>query len=160
MNKDDHNYESTSCNNTSYIFVFQAAFLLPIITGMVRDGCSASQFDTISGTKTQTPECVVIAPTRELVVQIYKEARKFAYNSVIRPVVVYGGTSVGHQIRQVEAGTNIIVATPGRLQDFVTRSVVRISIYHAFQFLKCTSWLKNLLHAQRVNSGELSGTSW
>ena len=41
-----------------------------------------------------------------------------------RPVVVYGGTSVGHQLRQLEAGCNILVGTPGRLLDFLRRKKV------------------------------------
>ena len=47
------------------------------------------------------------------------------YGSVYRPVVVYGGTSVGHQLAQVERGCNIVVGTPGRLLDFLRRGKVR-----------------------------------
>lgn len=66
----------------------------------------------------------MISPTRELTSQIYNEARKFTNGSVYRPVVCYGGTSVGHQLRQVEGGCNILVCTPGRLMDFLGRKKV------------------------------------
>ena len=46
------------------------------------------------------------------------------HGSVFRPVVVYGGTSVGHQLAQVERGANIVVGTPGRLIDFLRRGKV------------------------------------
>ena len=79
-----------------------------------------------SWNETQSPEVLIISPTRELTLQIYNEARKFVHGSVYRPVVVYGGTSVGHQLAQVEKGSNIVVGTPGRLMDFLRRGKVRV----------------------------------
>ena len=49
---------------------------------------------------------LIISPMRELTLLIYNEARKFTYNSIYRPVVIYEGTSVGHQLRQLEGGCN------------------------------------------------------
>ena len=99
----------------------QAAFLLPTITRLIKEDVpGASQNDT------QSPEVLIISPTRELTLQIYNEARKFVHGSVYRPVVVYGGTSVGHQLAQVERGSNIVVGTPGRLMDFLRRGKVRV----------------------------------
>lgn len=48
------------------------------------------------------PTSLILAPTRELVSQIYDEARKFAYRSWVRPCVVYGGADIGGQLRQLE----------------------------------------------------------
>lgn len=56
-----------------YLF-FQAAFLLPILAHMMNDGIAASHFK-----EQQEPECIIVAPTRELINQIFLEARKFAY---------------------------------------------------------------------------------
>ena len=81
-------------------------------------------FPGASEQETQYPQVLIISPTRELTMQIYSEARKFTHESIYRPVVVYGGTSVGHQLRQVEKGVNILVATPGRLIDFLNRKKV------------------------------------
>lgn len=73
----------------------------------------------------QAPIALVIAPTRELATQIFNEARKFSHGTSIRPVVVYGGVSVAHQLRQVEAGCHLLIGTPGRLKDFMGRRKVR-----------------------------------
>ena len=101
----------------------QAAFLLPVITRMLRDNVPGA-----SSSETQSPEVLIISPTRELTLQIYNEARKFVHETIYRPVVVYGGTSVGHQLRMVERGANIVVGTPGRLLDFLQRKKVREGI--------------------------------
>ncbi|KAF7730420.1 DEAD-box ATP-dependent RNA helicase [Apophysomyces ossiformis] len=72
------------------------------------------------------PSVLILAPTRELVSQIYDEAKKFAYRSWVRPAVVYGGADIGSQIRQIERGCDLLVATPGRLVDLIERA--RISL--------------------------------
>jgi len=97
----------------------QAAFLLPVLTGMMTAGLTGSQFSEI-----QEPQALVIAPTRELAVQIYMDARKFSHGTMLRPVVLYGGTSVGYQLRQVEQGAHIVVGTPGRLIDIIQKGKV------------------------------------
>jgi len=97
----------------------QAAFLLPVLTKMIQEGLHGSSFSEI-----QEPQAIVIGPTRELVVQIYNEARKFSFNTMLRPVVVYGGTSVGHQLQQISKGAHMVVGTPGRLKDFIERGKV------------------------------------
>jgi len=96
-----------------------AAFLLPIINKLIE-----SSPDTGSGDSSQAPQCVVVTPTRELAIQIHNEARKFAQGSIIKSVVCYGGTSVGYQASQLQKGCNILVATPGRLLDFVEKGRV------------------------------------
>lgn len=89
--------------------------------------------------ESQYPQVLIVSPTRELTMQIYMEARKFTHESVYRPVVVYGGTSVGHQLRQVEKGVNILVATPGRLIDFLNRKKVCVcGGVHACVRILCT----------------------
>merc|ERR1719228_336593 len=96
-----------------------AAFLLPIIHKLME-----SDADSCAGASTQCPQCVVITPTRELAIQIHNEARKFAQGSMVKSVVAYGGTSVFYQAGQLQRGCNILVATPGRLLDFVERGRV------------------------------------
>ena len=75
----------------------------------------------------QKPEVVIVAPTRELAIQIHREACKFAYNSVLKSVIIYGGTVTSHQRSNVQAGCNILVATAGRLKDFLERGVFDFS---------------------------------
>ncbi|NXM52783.1 DDX4 helicase, partial [Illadopsis cleaveri] len=96
-----------------------AAFLVPIVAQMMRDGVTASSFK-----EQQEPECIITAPTRELVNQIFLEARKFVYGTCIRPVVAYGGTQIDYSIRQVKQGCNILCATPGRLLDIIGRGKI------------------------------------
>ncbi|NXU20371.1 DDX4 helicase, partial [Pardalotus punctatus] len=96
-----------------------AAFLVPVVAQMMRDGVTASGFK-----QQQEPECIIIASSRELVYQIFLEARKFVYGTSIRPVVIYGGTQTDHSIRQVKQGCNILCATPGRLLDIIGRGVI------------------------------------
>lgn len=67
------------------------------------------------------PLVLVIAPTRELAVQIFNEARKFCYRTMLRPCVVYGGLPVREQIGLLNRGCDILVGTPGRLVDFISR---------------------------------------
>ncbi|XP_035391670.1 probable ATP-dependent RNA helicase DDX4 [Electrophorus electricus] len=99
-----------------------AAFLLPILQQLMTDGVPASKFSEM-----QEPEAIIVAPTRELINQIYLEARKFAYGTCVRPVVVYGGTSTGYTIREVLKGCNVLCGTPGRLLDIIRRGKVGLS---------------------------------
>ncbi|XP_055278011.1 probable ATP-dependent RNA helicase DDX4 [Moschus berezovskii] len=96
-----------------------AAFLLPILAHMMRDGITASRFKEL-----QEPECIIVAPTRELINQIYLEARKFSFGTCVRAVVTYGGTQLGHSIRQIVQGCNILCATPGRLMDIIGKEKI------------------------------------
>ena len=73
------------------------------------------------------PLALVLSPTRELASQIYDEARKFAYRSHVRPCVVYGGADVGAQMRDLDKGCHILVATPGRLVDFIERGKIGLN---------------------------------
>uniref|UniRef100_A0A667G8Y6 RNA helicase n=1 Tax=Lynx canadensis TaxID=61383 RepID=A0A667G8Y6_LYNCA len=96
-----------------------AAFLLPILAHMMCDGITASRFKDL-----QEPECIIVAPTRELINQIYLEARKFSFGTCVRAVVIYGGTQLGHSIRQIVQGCNILCATPGRLMDIIGKEKI------------------------------------
>lgn len=73
------------------------------------------------------PTALVMAPTRELVSQIFEEAKKFSYRSWVRPCVVYGGADIGGQIRSFERGCDLLVATPGRLKDLLERGRVSLA---------------------------------
>lgn len=92
-----------------------AAFILPILQRILDD----NEGDTI-----RKPQAVVMAPTRELAIQIFEEARKFANRSWIKIAIAYGGTASRHQSDNIEKGCHILIATPGRLMDFVGKGVV------------------------------------
>ena len=67
------------------------------------------------------PLIVVVAPTRELCCQIFDEARRLCYRSMLRPCVAYGGGPLREQRDELRKGCDILVATPGRLLDFMSR---------------------------------------
>ncbi|KAK5076088.1 DEAD-box ATP-dependent RNA helicase [Lithohypha guttulata] len=104
-------------------------FLFPILSQAFQNGPSANPANSQGGGFRQRkafPTSLILAPTRELVSQIYDESRKFAYRSWVRPCVVYGGAEIGGQLRQIERGCDLLVATPGRLVDLIERG--RISL--------------------------------
>ncbi|KAK4248872.1 P-loop containing nucleoside triphosphate hydrolase protein [Corynascus novoguineensis] len=70
------------------------------------------------------PLVVVVCPTRELAVQIFNEARKFCYRTMLRPCVVYGGGTMRDQEDQLQKGCDLLVATPGRLLHFMNKPSV------------------------------------
>ncbi|GAB7359380.1 hypothetical protein MBLNU230_g6031t1 [Neophaeotheca triangularis] len=103
-------------------------FLFPILSQAFQNGpSSTAPAQTGFGRQRKAyPTSLILAPTRELVSQIFEEAKKFAYRSWVRPCVVYGGADIGSQLRQIERGCDLLVATPGRLVDLIERG--RISL--------------------------------
>ncbi|XP_057508130.1 DEAD-box ATP-dependent RNA helicase 24-like isoform X2 [Actinidia eriantha] len=87
-----------------------AAFVLPMIVHVM---------DQPELAKEEGPIGVICAPTRELAHQIYLEAKKFAKSHGIRVSAVYGGMSKLDQFKELKAGCEIVVATPGRLIDML-----------------------------------------
>lgn len=73
------------------------------------------------------PQALVVCPTRELCLQIVKEIELFKkYMSGVSVVAVYGGASIGLQIRDLKRGVQIVVATPGRLIDLIERKAINL----------------------------------
>ena len=62
---------------------------------------------------------LVLAPTRELACQIEAECVKFGKSSNIRSVCVYGGSPKSQQVRVIKSGIEVLIATPGRLNDLL-----------------------------------------
>ena len=106
-----------------------AAYLFPMVAKMLNDGPPPS---TGHDYRSANPVGLILAPTRELGVQIYEEGLKFTYRTGIKVVVVYGGTDPKLQSKELEKGADIIVATPGRLIDFTSRG--RIGL-HCVKYL-------------------------
>lgn len=65
------------------------------------------------------PIVLILAPTRELAQQIQESAKEFAYSSRIKSTCIFGGAPKGPQLRDLENGCEIVIATPGRLIDFL-----------------------------------------
>jgi ATP-dependent RNA helicase RhlE len=96
------------------------AFLLPILNAIL--------------TNAQQRGCValVLSPTRELAIQINEAFVKLAAGTAIRSAVAVGGLSEGQQLRAIRGGAQVIIATPGRLSDFLERKIVSLSQVRTF----------------------------
>ena len=93
-----------------------AAFLLPILSTLPR-----------AGRGKRAPRVLVVTPTRELAQQISFTCIKIARATGHFATTVYGGTAYGPQIRELRGGTDVLIATPGRLKDLMTRGVVDLT---------------------------------
>ncbi|KAJ2339250.1 ATP-dependent RNA helicase ded1 [Coemansia sp. RSA 2671] len=105
-------------------------FLFPILNESFRKGpCEPQGGDGRAHYRSRAarPIALILSPTRELTSQIFDEARKFCYRSWVRPCVVYGGADIVGQMRQMERGCDLLVATPGRLVDLIERGRVSLS---------------------------------
>ncbi len=77
------------------------------------------------------PQALILAPTRELCLQIAGDLADFSkYMDDVTVLPVYGGSSIESQIRALKQGVQIIVATPGRLIDLINRGVVKLADVH------------------------------
>jgi ATP-dependent RNA helicase DeaD len=73
-------------------------------------------------------QALILSPTRELCLQITNEIKNYSkYEKGINVVAIYGGASITEQARDIKRGAQIIVATPGRMQDMINRGLVNIS---------------------------------
>lgn len=71
---------------------------------------------------------LILSPTRELCLQITNELKSYSkYTPGLNTVAIYGGASITDQSRQIQRGAQVIVATPGRMQDMINRKMVDIS---------------------------------
>ena len=103
-------------------------FIFPVLVALCRDGAAQIPDDNGRGSRRSRaqPNALVLAPTRELVSQIFDEAQKFCYLTGVRPVVCYGGAETEANSRSSSEGV-IYGATPGRLVDFLERGRVTLA---------------------------------
>ncbi|MDF7808085.1 DEAD/DEAH box helicase [Pontiellaceae bacterium B12219] len=72
------------------------------------------------------PQGIILSPTRELCLQIADDLKKFARHRNLKITAVYGGSNISTQIRDLKRGTQVIVATPGRLLDLIERRAAKL----------------------------------
>lgn len=70
---------------------------------------------------------VVLSPTRELAIQIHETFRKMAHGSALQATVVVGGLGEGAQLRSIRKGAQVLIATPGRMFDFLERNLLNLN---------------------------------
>ncbi len=100
-----------------------AAFVLPILTRLA---------ESIDGGQKRGTRALVVAPTRELVVQIEENVRAYAKHLPVRMATVFGGVSERPQMEALRSGVDLVVATPGRLIDLMGQ---RAANFSGLQFL-------------------------
>ena len=89
-----------------------AAFALPVLNAIKPGG--------------KKPQALVLVPTRELAIQVSEAVHKYGKVLGARVVPIYGGQPIGRQIRELESGVDIVVATPGRAIDHLTRKTLPV----------------------------------
>lgn len=94
-----------------------AAFLVAMFNRLLNQPAMAER-------RAEDPRAVIIAPTRELAVQIEKDARQIGPHTGLRGALIYGGVDYDKQRAQLEEGVDYIIATPGRLIDFLKQGTV------------------------------------
>jgi ATP-dependent RNA helicase RhlE len=87
------------------------AFLIPVIEMLQRE-------------PSQKVRVLVLLPTRELAIQVNEEYEKLRVGELARAALVIGGVSEKSQIQSVRSGSALVIATPGRLQDFISRRLI------------------------------------
>src|SRR3989441_9759980 len=108
-----------------------AAFVLPILMKLAESKQVVTQ--AYNGARNRQsrsdrgPRALVVAPTRELVVQIEENVRAYAKHLPLRMATVYGGVSERPQIEALRSGVDLVVATPGRLIDLMDQRVATLS---------------------------------
>ena len=88
------------------------AFLLPALDRLLRDQ-----------TRTKNPRVVVLEPTRELAIQIHKDAMALGKYTDLKLGLAYGGTGYEQQRKTLEEGVDILIGTPGRIIDYFKKRV-------------------------------------
>lgn len=94
-----------------------AAFLIPIIDKIFRD---------------RNQKVLIIAPTRELAVQINDELRNLAWDMKIYSALIIGGSNSRRQIFDLQRGSQVVIGTPGRLKDMIERRQLHLSDFSIF----------------------------
>ncbi|OXV06411.1 hypothetical protein Egran_05822 [Elaphomyces granulatus] len=106
-----------------------AAFLIPVLSKLMgkakklaapRPNIAAGYDPAVDAVRAE-PLVLIVAPTRELSTQIFDEARRLCYRSMLRPCVVYGGGPVREQREELQKGCDVLIGTPGRLLDFMDK---------------------------------------
>mmetsp|Transcript_24136 Transcript_24136/g.68687 ORF Transcript_24136/g.68687 Transcript_24136/m.68687 type:complete len:620 (+) Transcript_24136:57-1916(+) len=104
-----------------------AAFLIPVIGSMMKNHANPCGNMVVPYVGPAKPDVLVMTPTRELCIQIHEEALKCCHRTPYRAARVYGGEKPAIQMVDLAKGCDLLVATPGRLQDFIGRGIIEVS---------------------------------
>ena len=96
------------------------AFLLPMLEQLLEPPVAAGV------------RAVILSPTRELAIQIHETLTKLAQGTPLRAALAVGGLNENSQLQNIRRGAQVLVATPGRLNDFLNRRLVKLNKVHLF----------------------------
>ncbi|MGC9422008.1 MULTISPECIES: DEAD/DEAH box helicase [unclassified Vibrio] len=89
------------------------------------------------------PQAIVMAPTRELAIQVAAEVKTLGQNiKGLKVLEIYGGASIVDQMRALKTGAHIVVGTPGRVKDLITRERLHLDECHTFVLDEADEMLK------------------
>lgn len=89
-----------------------AAFCIPLLQGMTE--------------RRETPQALVVTPTRELAVQVSEEVSRLGRHLAVHVLPIYGGQPITRQIQAIRKGVDVVVGTPGRLLDHIHRGTLQL----------------------------------
>lgn len=92
-----------------------AAFGIPVINKVTSD---------------RYVQALILTPTRELAIQVSGELQKLSAHKNIRTLPIYGGQSIGHQIKALKQGVQVVIGTPGRILDHLRRKTLKLDRVH------------------------------
>ena len=93
-----------------------AGFTLPILQRLQKPSSGSRRIQVL-----------ILTPTRELAAQVAESVRDYGYHLPFKTTVIFGGVSINTQIAKLQKGTDVVVATPGRLLDHIERNTVDLS---------------------------------
>lgn len=136
-----------------------AAYLIPILSNLMGKAkklaaprpntADPSYRPGVNGVRAE-PLVVIVMPTRELAIQIFDEARRMCYRSMLRPCVTYGGFPMKTTVEQLQGGCDVLIATPGRLcalmdkPHLLTMSRVKYTVIDEADEMLDTDWSDEL----------------
>ena len=100
-----------------------AAFALPILDYLYHQNRKPRK---------NHPNALILAPTRELAIQIGDSFKTYGRYTKLKQTLVYGGVGQGNQVKAMDQGVHILIATPGRLLDLMNQGVIELSLLEIF----------------------------
>ena len=147
-------------------------------TGSGKTGCYLLPMLPKLDPQLKAPQALVLAPTRELAVQVEREADTIFADTGIIPVALYGGVGYGKQMEALRAGAQLVVGTPGRVLDHLLRHTLDLNTLRVLVFDEadrmlsipaffrppirpmCSSWLLNSWQSQVCSRSRTKKSMW
>lgn len=105
------------------------AFVLPILQNLYN---KRLKLGVVEWKITRKIQALILAPTRELAIQIWETFAPYATNVNMKYTVIYGWINQFHQVKAIERWVDILIATPGRLEDLISQWVIKLSYVEIF----------------------------